>query len=142
MMDGWCELQETVCQLAKAIAVPAATIYLSPFPCRVRRTVNQIGSLIERQIVISADRRGVSDLAGLRVLLVRARLQELGLCCIFGSPSLEYFLGVVQKGPAVSKEALGPPLCLLYMPCEPHGSSNSSTAVTINESTFMRCETS
>lgn len=32
MMDGWCELQETVCQLAKSIAVPAATIYLSPVP--------------------------------------------------------------------------------------------------------------
>lgn len=32
MMDG-CELQATVCQLAKAIAVPAATIYLFPlFP--------------------------------------------------------------------------------------------------------------
>ena len=76
-MDGWCELQETVCQLAKAIAVPAATIYLFPFLCRVRRTVNQISSMIKRQIVISAGRKGVSGPVGLRVLLVRARLQEL-----------------------------------------------------------------
>lgn len=60
--------------------------------------MNQIGPLVKRQIVISADRGGVSDSAGLRVLLVRARLQELVFVGLLGSPPLEVFLGVCAKG--------------------------------------------
>jgi hypothetical protein len=115
MMDGWCELQETVCQLAKAIAVPAATIYLFPFLCRVRRTVNQISSMIKRQIVISAGRKGVSGPVGLRVLCTcKSAATGVGLCYFFGSSSLEESLGVVQKGPAVSKRS-SDLLCVFYI---------------------------
>lgn len=80
--------------------------------CRVR-IVNQIDSLVKRQIMISADRGGVSDSAGLRVLLVRARLQELVFVGFLGSPPLEVFLGRVQKGPAVSKRS-SDLLCVFY----------------------------
>ena len=51
-----------------------------------------IGSLKKRQIVISADRGGVSDSAGLRVLLVRARLQELVFVVYFRVPFIRGIL--------------------------------------------------
>lgn len=103
-----------MCQLAKAIAVPAATICLFLFSVSSKRILDQIDSLVKRQIVISADPGGWSDSVGSRVLLVSARLQVLLFVELFGTPPLEIFLGQCKKGPAVSKRSSGF-LCVFYI---------------------------
>lgn len=104
------DTRDFVCHLAKAIAVPAATICLFLLLCRVERTLNQVDSMVKRQIVINAGRGAMSDFAGSRLLLVSV---WSFLCQAFRVTSFRSILGRTRKDPAVSKRS-SDFLCVFY----------------------------